>query len=133
MDAGLYISLPTEWSACPKEDSSIPVEIEGHQLDTMNTNRDGAFSMHSVWGSLLPSTTASSEVELRDDNVRGKVLSNIPTNWQEACALQNGRVRPRLEEWIFMRKISSTLERALTPHASGMPHRSTCSRMCVII
>ena len=97
MDAGLYISLPTEWSARPKDGSSILVEIDGHQLHAMNTNGDGACSTHSLWGSPLPSTTASGEVELRDNNVRGKVLSNISTNWQEARALQNGRVRPRLE------------------------------------
>ena len=98
--SGKQISFPTAWRACPEEDRSIPVEIEGERFRAMTTNGDGACSMHALWGTPLPSTTLPGEIELRDDDVRSKVLSNIPSSWQEACSLQNGRMRPRLEEWV---------------------------------
>ena len=96
----MEISLPETWHACPAEDCSIPVKIEGQEFHALKVSGCGACGMHALWGVPMPSTTEPDELELRGDDIRRRVLSAIPYNWHEACALQKGCMRPRLEEWM---------------------------------
>ena len=97
---GLRVSSPCDWHESPSQDRSSPIDIQGHRYRVMQTNGDGACSMHALWGIPAASSTEPGRIELFGADIRVRLLQRMPQTWDHACSLHGSTMKPLLEDLV---------------------------------
>lgn len=95
-----HVVLPTQWPTLPSECKHFTVREGNELMHVVQTNGDGACSMHSLWGFPSASAERAGDVELYADNVRVSLMSQIPRRWLDVCSLHAGHLQTHLEGWV---------------------------------
>ena len=100
--AGMRVSLPTTWVACPPTSAEPPPVSGGAPCSALKTKEDGTCSLHAIWGEArLDSQGRPAELFLGD--ARRQVVQSLPEDISVLNAAVPSFVRELLECWRFDR------------------------------